>query len=761
MTLPPICDANTFLQPDPNLESCLGSCPDGSWPHQIYRTCVDCPVQCATCQGPENTDCNTCINGYWIEASPGECQLCPTECDECTSASVCQSCASNHYLLTSSDSCIPVCPAGFWPDEPNRVCQDCPSECAECSDASTCQSCVTNYHLFSSSNTCLATCPTSYWPDGSDRACKVCPSECLECSDAFVCQSCVVNYFHWPPDSSCITTCPPKFYGDTGQNRCLGCHSSCEECYGLSNEECISCFDGFFLLFEINKCSLTCSEPTYPDINSKKCLSYAQLSALIDNLESSFNEVSIDCPTCSEAGYCEHFEEYQEERCICKPKRVGPSCAYAEAEVNSVLDRKLALVSLISRTFRPSQSSQAEIDAVSEYLGSLTEGPTISSALLLTKSIESAQEILEELSSGENYSNKLTKQALVSLLGVASNSLDVSSQQDCLLNKNIAPTVYNQSVDLIQLIGRANTKRVAASPSSAEAVLENARISMYTNRMTLKELSDGQTSLTHQDDQPAFILEYDLLSSTGSTVDLDEEVDVQAVLWKDGNPFYCPNETDSTTVPNVNIDIFNKGTNTTHPITEHTRLRLFYPPNAGTTCQTGCSRVHGSGLIVECLCDKLSEQSLKHQILNVFERSNLRKLSNLSALKDFNVAKAAVFWILLVLFTTTSLYSLVLRLKKKEKKQVMTTYATQIRFSQRSKGVGTIILVTIIHDFQSDIISCGVGWPPTTFIHLHRRQVLYTTESTVDLLLPPDHAHDVRLPFRRATTQRNAFVLPK
>jgi proprotein convertase subtilisin/kexin type 5 len=69
----------------------LSECDLGTYANELTNTCDDCHVDCATCNGPESTDClscdglylesGTCIHkctqvGYYEDDSEWKCKTC-------------------------------------------------------------------------------------------------------------------------------------------------------------------------------------------------------------------------------------------------------------------------------------------------------------------------------------------------------------------------------------------------------------------------------------------------------------------------------------------------------------------------------------------------------------------------------------------------------------------------------------------------------------------------------------------------------------
>ena len=107
---------------------CTDSCPDGTYPDTISKECTFCNASCYTCTGPINTNCVSCypfaslvtgkcncdITYYGFSESlcttPQSCfncRKCFTGCAVCngSTSSDCEMCIQN-YFLTNSNSVL-------------------------------------------------------------------------------------------------------------------------------------------------------------------------------------------------------------------------------------------------------------------------------------------------------------------------------------------------------------------------------------------------------------------------------------------------------------------------------------------------------------------------------------------------------------------------------------------------------------------------------------------------------------------------------
>lgn len=99
-------------------------CITGYYPSDNF--CYNCLLNCAQCNS--NSDCQSCVPGFYLNASVLTCNFCPTNCLTCNqyNSSVCLSCA-NGYKLSAANTCDQV------------TCSI--SNCLYCSSATVCWQC--------------------------------------------------------------------------------------------------------------------------------------------------------------------------------------------------------------------------------------------------------------------------------------------------------------------------------------------------------------------------------------------------------------------------------------------------------------------------------------------------------------------------------------------------------------------------------------------------------------------------------------------
>ena len=208
----------------------LNFTPDiASW--GIYNLSVSifiCYNSCATCQGPNLTDCLSCNSGLFLQ--------------NYSEYSVCQ----------------PDCFDGYYADFLDNICKLCDKSCLNCNINSThCLSCPDPNFLYNFQ--CLNKCPNEMVIYVKDNYIKVCLSSCPNyfylnqsiCEACFyLCKTCngrennsclSCDYPNYLFKGECLTKCPSKTYADNETFICKFCHYSCHECIDQYENNCTLC----------------------------------------------------------------------------------------------------------------------------------------------------------------------------------------------------------------------------------------------------------------------------------------------------------------------------------------------------------------------------------------------------------------------------------------------------------------------------------------------------------------------------------------
>lgn len=148
---------------------CVTTCPIGSYPNTITNVCDSCADSCASCIGPSSTECTSCGSGLFLDISTSSCVgSCPNGtypdaqtrvCEPCYTAKIgdgqfscatcngplptqCLTCRTGLALITSTSTCSDtcLCDNGYFYDPDKGICGSCHSSCTYCtgSDRSEC-----------------------------------------------------------------------------------------------------------------------------------------------------------------------------------------------------------------------------------------------------------------------------------------------------------------------------------------------------------------------------------------------------------------------------------------------------------------------------------------------------------------------------------------------------------------------------------------------------------------------------------------------
>ena len=100
------CISNYSLVEDPALLSsyCTSTCPAGTFSNQS-NYCQLCDPSCLTCINSTGSDCSTCANGKYLDASSACVSCSTTNCVSCNSLDVCAACDTN-YSLDGANNCV-------------------------------------------------------------------------------------------------------------------------------------------------------------------------------------------------------------------------------------------------------------------------------------------------------------------------------------------------------------------------------------------------------------------------------------------------------------------------------------------------------------------------------------------------------------------------------------------------------------------------------------------------------------------------------
>ena len=143
----------------------------GSWGIRDFSLSVDqCHFLCISCYGPLESNCYSCVEGYFLEEST--CKKCTLGCATCSAQfdNKCLTCLKTHVffpLQSPNGQCLPSCPPNFYLDT-ERVCKACDSKCSDCTGATflECSRCTGQLYLYEKQ--CLPSCPQKFYENKGD-----------------------------------------------------------------------------------------------------------------------------------------------------------------------------------------------------------------------------------------------------------------------------------------------------------------------------------------------------------------------------------------------------------------------------------------------------------------------------------------------------------------------------------------------------------------------------------------------------------------
>ncbi|XP_027405292.1 proprotein convertase subtilisin/kexin type 5 isoform X2 [Bos indicus x Bos taurus] len=271
---------------------------EGSFWNDLLRRHQSCHSSCKTCHGSATlcTSCpkgtyllaQTCVpscpQGTWPSVRSGSCENCTEDCASCSEVNLCQKCQTrpDRPLFLHQGRCSTRCPEGFYAD--NDTCEHCSSSCRTCEgNATNCQSCERGLVL--DQGVCRETCPERHV--AMEGVCKRCPEMCQDCIHEKTCKECMPEFFLHK--DACHQSCPSHFYADG--RHCVSCHEDCLECSGPWADDCDLCAEASLVLYD-GQCLDECPEGTYLEKETKVC-----------------KDCQKSCRTCSSSGACTTCQE--------------------------------------------------------------------------------------------------------------------------------------------------------------------------------------------------------------------------------------------------------------------------------------------------------------------------------------------------------------------------------------------------------------------------------------------------------------------
>ncbi|XP_077200877.1 proprotein convertase subtilisin/kexin type 5 isoform X2 [Paroedura picta] len=254
---------------------CFLECPEGFFTED--GICTICSLPCKTCKGNATT-CQSCASPLLLEQSEckhacsekhfsadGVCKECPEMCQDCINENACKVCEPP--FLLHHGRCLHDCPPGFFDDTIH--CFPCHEHCEECDgpDSDDCTKCLDDA-LVLYNGECIDECPEGTYYEEEDTACQDCDKTCQTCLSSTYCTTCREGLLMSHP-GHCVVQCPPTKYYDEYTKTCRPCHRKCFSCTGFAEDHCLSCLNNWHLLN--TTCVEVCPKGYYMDRYERKC----------------------------------------------------------------------------------------------------------------------------------------------------------------------------------------------------------------------------------------------------------------------------------------------------------------------------------------------------------------------------------------------------------------------------------------------------------------------------------------------------------
>ncbi|EAR90508.3 zinc finger lsd1 subclass family protein (macronuclear) [Tetrahymena thermophila SB210] len=280
------CSLNQFLY----LNQCVTNCPVKFYNNVLSNQCSLCDSSCYTCNGstsnnclscelqryfdPQSSKCLTsCNSNQYHDVNSNKCIFCDPSCLTCNGPQIsnCTSCISGQFL--QNNQCKSSCDGSYFGDTVTKTCQPCDQSCKTCDgpNNNNCLSCQAPNLFYQQNNTCVFQCKLNQFQDRNNQICSSCHPTCSSCTgpNDISCLTCSGKTFLY--QNQCVSNCPKKFFSNTQNNQCTPCDSTCYTCDGSSSNNCLSCQLQRYLDPALNQCVQVCNSNQYPDIISDEC----------------------------------------------------------------------------------------------------------------------------------------------------------------------------------------------------------------------------------------------------------------------------------------------------------------------------------------------------------------------------------------------------------------------------------------------------------------------------------------------------------
>ncbi|KAL4495390.1 hypothetical protein ABPG73_022435 [Tetrahymena malaccensis] len=241
-----LCSSNQLCQEcengyELNQQKCeIIKCEQNQFFNQQSNICEQCVNKFENCYECNQSECQSCNQGYYLNKSTNECEPCKQQnCSQCSSSQQCQKCENNYQLhdnqcfLCKNDDAQTQCQKCFVPN--CRICQESTDKCEECE----------NGFELNQQKCEQIKCELNQFYNYSKRVCEFCSKifeNCNECNQN-ECKSCIEKYYLNKSTNQCVISCPKgTFVSDN--NQCEPCKQ--KNCLICNKDKCLQCIAGSY-----------------------------------------------------------------------------------------------------------------------------------------------------------------------------------------------------------------------------------------------------------------------------------------------------------------------------------------------------------------------------------------------------------------------------------------------------------------------------------------------------------------------------------
>ncbi|EAR86511.2 zinc finger lsd1 subclass family protein (macronuclear) [Tetrahymena thermophila SB210] len=268
------CVKNTYLILQANgVDVKCDTCLQNNYVDNGDQFCKKCNPSCLTCDGPLTNNCLTCdIKNGLYKYSDGTCGNCSgnyrkdnlncLKCDDkCNGCDLngCTSCASGFYFDGNTKICN-FCDIQDRKYINNGQCLKCNPKCQTCSgpNETDCLECFGDLTKNLKGECVKCDTNNGFYVDMDNKQCLPCAINCQQCtgpdiSECTQCQQGLSLKINKAGQQICEKCDINEGYFIEG-TKCSKCNSECLTCDGSQKNQCLTCFDGYYILDKDRSC---------------------------------------------------------------------------------------------------------------------------------------------------------------------------------------------------------------------------------------------------------------------------------------------------------------------------------------------------------------------------------------------------------------------------------------------------------------------------------------------------------------------------